>query len=253
MKQTVSASRLLLLLFLFFLTFAMILLIFALLGMRWISPQAKDTSNQAKTETVVVIDPGHGGEDGGTVGINGVFEKDLNLAISHTLCQLLRGAGVEAVMTREDDVLLYDKSSDYHGHKKEQDLATRRRIAEQYEHTVFISIHMNAFPDSRYKGLQVYYSENHPDSQVLAKSIQSKDRLYLHPDNRRAVKSGGGSLYLLDRLSCPAVLVECGFLSNEEECEALCREETQKKLSLILAASVLEILKEDTEILSTAS
>jgi N-acetylmuramoyl-L-alanine amidase len=156
-------------------------------------------------------------------------------------------------MTREEDILLYDKTSDYHGHKKEQDLATRRRMAEQYDRAVFVSIHMNAFPDSRYKGLQVYYSENHPDSQLLAKSIQAKDRLYLHPDNRRAVKSGGSNLYLLDRLTCPAVLVECGFLSTDEECEALCREDTQKKLVLLLAASVLEILSEDTEIVPTAS
>ena len=239
----------------FLLLFAALLFFFFLLGTRALphGDFAPASPTGMGSRPVVVIDAGHGGEDGGAVGENGVLEKDLNLAIAQKMCELLRASGVEAVMTREEDVLLYDKNSDYEGRKKVQDLATRRQIAEQYENPVFISIHMNAFPDSRYKGLQVYYSENHPDSLALARSIQEADRLCLHPDNRRTVKAGGSNLYLLDRLSCPAILVECGFLSNAEECEELCREDAQKRMAILLSASLLNYLSEEGQFMSDGS
>ncbi|MBE6545815.1 MAG: N-acetylmuramoyl-L-alanine amidase [Ruminococcaceae bacterium] len=188
----------------------------------------------------VVIDAGHGGEDGGAVGKSGVYEKDLNLAIAALLSEQLRACGIRTVMTRTEDILLYDPASDYRGQKKVQDLATRRRIAEEQKNAVFVSIHMNAFPQERYSGLQVYCSPHHPDSLLLAETIRERVCASLQPDNRRAVKIAGSEIFLLDRLSCPAVLVECGFLSNAEECARLEQGEYRQQLALCISMSILE-------------
>lgn len=208
--------------------------------------KATELSADTDTPITVIIDPGHGGEDGGAVGVNGVLEKDLNLSIAKIICDTLRADGVNAVMTREDDTLLYDKNSDYHGKKKIQDLATRRKIAEKYENVLFISIHMNAFPEGKYSGLQVYYSKNDASSQTLAESIQNTVKEKLTPSNNRSPKAAGDNIYLLDRLSCPAILVECGFLSNPDECQRLSDGNYQKQLSLCISASVMEYISVGT-------
>ncbi len=231
--------------YLFFtLCFVLALILFIWIGFRLVpTPSSSEASQPSDTQLpVVILDAGHGGEDGGAVGANGIYEKDLNLSIAKRLEELLRVNGIPVVMTRSEDILLYDPESDYHGQKKVQDLATRRKIAESYDHAVFLSIHMNAFPDPKYSGLQVYYSENDPSSRSLAENIQALSTSLLLPDNHRKIKSGKGSLYLLDRLSCPAVLVECGFLSNGEECERLSAEEYQKELAMTLCLSLLDYL-----------
>ena len=189
---------------------------------------------------IIVIDAGHGGEDGGTIGKSGVLEKDLNLAIALLLDEQLRACGVRTVMTRTEDILLYDPTSDYRGQKKVQDLASRRRIAEEQKNAVFVSIHMNAFPQEKYSGLQVYYSKNSPDSLRLAEAIREQICASLQASNHRAAKPAGSEIYLLDRLSCPAVLVECGFLSNTAECKRLEDTAYQKQLALCLCTSILE-------------
>ena len=110
------------------------------------------------------------------------------------------------------------------------------------QNSLFISIHMNAFPQSQYSGLQVYYSPNHPASQQLARDIQELTKSALQPENNRSIKAAGENIFLLDRLTCPAVLVECGFLSNGEECEALADENYQRQLALVIALSILQNL-----------
>jgi N-acetylmuramoyl-L-alanine amidase len=179
---------------------------------------------------LIVIDPGHGGRDGGAIGGNGaVIEKDLNLDIAKTLASLLRISGYEVVMTRNEDIMLVDPAVT--SSKKASDLAARLKIAQSYENAIFISIHMNAFPDSKYSGLQVYYSKNHGGSLDLARNIQDSSRL-LDPSNGRKIKASGESIYLLHKLNCPAVLIECGFLSNEAECAKLSDNEYRDQLAL---------------------
>ena len=182
----------------------------------------------------------HGGEDGGAVGKNGALEKELNLSISKKLHDLFRAAGYKVVMTRETDTLLYDKNADYKGRKKELDLAKRVEIASSYENAVFISIHMNSFPDSKYSGLQVYYSKNHQDSAEVAENIQSTVRDCIQKDNNRQTKPAGKNIFVLDRITIPAVLIECGFISNPDECHALSEEQYQKKLSLTIFSAVVK-------------
>ena len=203
-----------------------------------------DTDTSQKYPTVI-IDAGHGGEDGGAIGKNGIYEKELNLAIAQDLAAMLRASGIDVVMTRETDILLYDRNTDYRGRKKMLDLAARVKIAESYENCIFVSIHMNSFPQDKYRGLQVYYSVNTPESKLLAENIQASVREYIQKDNNRKTKQASGNIFLLDRINHPAVLVECGFLSNAEECALLSTEEYRKKLTLAIFCGITEYISED--------
>lgn len=187
----------------------------------------------------VIIDAGHGGEDGGASGEDGTLEKHLNLEIALTLEEMLRAAGVKTRLTRTEDLLLYDRNSDYEGHKKAQDAAARIAIAEEYDSAIFISIHMNSFPQKQYRGLQVYYSPASPESSKIATQIQSLTVKNLQPENNRQIKEIGKNVYIMNNVTHPAVLVECGFLSNPEECALLSSKEYRSKLSLVICGAVL--------------
>ena len=187
----------------------------------------------------VIIDAGHGGEDGGAIGVGGALEKDINLKIALELEQLLRASGISTRLTRSEDILLYDRNSDYQGHKKEQDMAARLAIVKEYESAIFVSIHMNSFPQSKYRGLQVYYSENCSLSRELAQIIQSTATKNLQPENTRKIKPSGDNIYLLKQITHPCVLIECGFLSNPEECALLCSENYRQRLSLSIYSAIM--------------
>ena len=206
------------------------------------APLYAATEAQKRKTLTLIIDAGHGGEDGGTVGVNGEFEKDLNLKIAFALRDMALSAGYDTVMTRTEDILLYDRNVDYKGRKKALDLLARVKIAEKYEDAIFVSIHMNAFPENKYSGLQVYYSKNHPLSEDIAKDIQNGVRLSLQNENNRKIKPAGSNIYLLDRITIPSVLVECGFLSNPEECAKLSIDDYQQKLALSIFLSVSKYL-----------
>ena len=196
------------------------------------------------SEHLIVLDAGHGGEDGGAVGVGGILEKELNLHTSIALGEYLRFAGFEVVQTRTEDVLLYDRNVDFKGKKKVLDLAARLKIAEEVLPDLFISIHMNSFPEGRYSGLTVYYSPNDPRSYDAAELIRSGVIRQLQADNNRELKRAGSNIYLLNRLDCPSVLVECGFLSNESECQKLSQPTYRHKLSLIIYGAVSSFFQE---------
>jgi N-acetylmuramoyl-L-alanine amidase len=187
----------------------------------------------------VVIDAGHGGEDGGASSASGALEKDLNLAVSFYLCDLLTANGISTVLTRTEDVLLYDRSEDYIGRKKILDLRARQKIAESFENCIFVSIHMNAYPLPQYGGLQVWYSPNDPNSLTLAESVRAAVRHSLQPDNGRTVKRATSSIYLLHNLQCPAILVECGFLSNPADAALLSTPSYQKQLATAIFMGIV--------------
>ncbi len=190
--------------------------------------------------STVILDAGHGGEDGGTVSSGGYFEKDLNLAICQQMQVMLQSNGVNTVMTRTEDILLYDRNVDYHGRKKALDLLARRKIGEETPDSLFVSIHMNSYPLSQYRGLQVWHSPNNSASFDFANQIQSTVATHLQPQNDRKVKAAGSNIYLLHHLKSPAVLVECGFLSNPEEAELLHDKEYQKQLAFLISLSILQ-------------
>ena len=208
-------------------------------------PSATEADGDAPIRCVV-IDAGHGGEDGGASSAAGILEKDLNLAVAFALRDLFEAAGVPVVMTRTEDKLLYDRSVDFKGRKKALDLAARRIIAEKTAEaadevegtSLFISIHMNAFPAPQYSGMQVWYGTGDPLSAEVAEGIQAASAA-LMPDNHRKTKAAGSSIYLLDRIQSPAVLVECGFLSNPAEAERLADEAYQRAVAAVVFAGVV--------------
>ncbi len=204
------------------------------------TPLAADAEHAAP---LIVLDPGHGGEDGGASSPDGTAEKDLNLSLALCTADMLRAAGFRVLLTREDDHMLYDlynDLTDYTGRRKTYDLRNRLRFAEENRANLFVSIHMNLFPDPRYSGLQVYYSPNTPESAVAAGIVQNTARQYLQPQNNRSTKEATSSIYLLHRIRLPAILVECGFLSNPEECALLETETYRQQLALCLAYAIAD-------------
>lgn len=182
---------------------------------------------------VILIDPGHGGADGGATGITGVQEDAVNLSIAGRLRNLLTLMGWETAMTRSDAEDLSDSGGTIR-QRKQEDLKNRVALANALPAALVVSIHQNHFPDSRYCGPQVFYGGR---GEELALFLQS--RLNDALSSRRQVKPGAG-IYLLERIDHPAVLVECGFLSNPAEEQLLASEDHQKKLAAILAASLAQ-------------
>ena len=191
---------------------------------------------------VVVIDAGHGGIDGGAVGADGTLEKEINLAVAKRLEAICCLTGVECVMTREEDSLLADESMKRF--RKMTDLKNRlevvKRLESEGKSPILISIHMNNFSSPEYSGLQVWYSPNSERSAVLANCLQDYAKNYIDSANNRKVKKAGSAIYMLDRVTSPAVLVECGFLSNTAEREMLKSEAYQTKLAVVIYSAVCE-------------
>ena len=223
----------------FYILFTTFALLFSTIGALLASPiESSVTAQAVKQKSTVVIDAGHGGEDGGASIYGEVTEKELNLLIAQNLADILRFAGFKVIMTRTEDILLYDKNSDYKGHKKSQDLANRLRIARESGGGILVSIHMNAFPEAKYSGLQVYYSKNDEASLLLAQKIQGYTKTTLLQSNERKVKAADSNIYLLDRYENVSVLIECGFMSNPDEYERLCSEEYQRQLAAVFFSAI---------------
>lgn len=225
--------------FLFSLIMTIALLALCLLEGKLLSPTGENAS--ASPSLTVILDAGHGGEDGGAIS-GKIYEKDLNLDITKAVGTYLSQNGIEVVYTRTEDVLLYDRNVNYKGRKKILDLAARLRIARQTDNAIFVSIHMNSFPNEKYKGLQVYYSKNDKKSKIMAQMIQNNAMNLLQPNNDRKPKEATSAIYLLDRIEKPAILIECGFLSNPEECALLATPEYRQKLALMIAESLAQYL-----------
>ena len=200
------------------------------------------TADAIPYEKIVILDAGHGGEDSGTVGKNGRLEKDLNMEIALEMGAIFEEKGYIVVYTRTDDRLLYKESENIKGLRKISDLKNRCKVAERYPESVFISIHMNSFGDERYSGLQVYYQAEKEESRLLADTIQQRVISEVQPENNRKVKAGK-DMYLLENMQNTAVLVECGFLSNFDECEKLSEKEYQKRLSFSLVCAIIDYIE----------
>lgn len=193
-------------------------------------------ANTSVRSGVVLIDPGHGGFDGGAVAVDGTTEKHLNLAISLYLRDLLTVCGASVEMTRTTDVGLDEDTASSIREKKVGDL--RRRLSLYDEASLVISIHQNHFDQTQYSGTQVFYSPNHPDSAVLAQRMQEMVTSLIQPQNHRECKAATDGIYLLYHTKTPAVLVECGFLSNPEEREQLKTPDYQQQMAFALMAGV---------------
>ena len=196
------------------------------------------TVSANSSNKLVIIDAGHGGEDCGAIGIFGVYEKDLNLQIALILGKYLKNAGYTVVFTRTEDKLLYTEEQNIKGFRKIYDLKNRLAFADLYPDAYFISIHMNSFSESKYSGFQTYYGTKNQESAKLAEAIQNEVINRTQKSNQRKIKRGEG-LYLMENAQNTSVLLECGFLTNEEESAKLCEKEYQKELCFAIVCGII--------------
>lgn len=217
------------------LVFSMILVIF--MGNRAITVISEGLP--IKRTNCIIIDAGHGGVDGGATSCTGKLESGLNLEIALRLNDLFHLLGYETRMIRTTDISIHTKGETI-AQKKVSDLKERVRICNDTENAILLSIHQNNFTDSRYSGAQVFYS-NQDESRQLAENLQTNFRGTLNPGSKRQVKKGNG-IYLLEHITCPGILIECGFLSNHEEEAKLRNPDYQQKLCCVIVSGVTNFL-----------
>lgn len=187
---------------------------------------------------VILVDPGHGGDDPGMIGIDNLKEKDVNLQISLKLKKCLEDAGYKVVMTRDKDEGLYDENANS---KKAQDMQRRCDMITEHKPCLSVSIHQNSYTDSEVKGPQVFYYKASAEGERLAKAIQDKMNIELEVERPRVVK-GNTSYYLLKRSKGVLNIVECGFLTNPDEAYKLTDEAYQQKVAEAICAGIEEYL-----------
>lgn len=203
--------------------------------------------NCAKTaaavgDTVVVLDAGHGGEDGGAVADDGTNEKDINLRMTKRIALFFDLFGVPYLSVREDDRLIGDSALPTVRERKVSDIHARMDLVTGTPGAILLSIHQNFFVREQFSGTQVFYAPNAPGSDAMAAAVQSAVVRLLQPDNTRQVKPTEGTVYLLDKAVNTSVMVECGFLSNGRELALLKDPTYQTKLSYCIVRGVCDYI-----------
>ena len=204
---------------------------------------AVSASGETKKTPIVVIDAGHGGKDPGKVGINDALEKDINLQIALRLKKLLEQNDVTVVLTREEDK---DLASEQAVSRKNEDLRARATLISEIAPAMMVSIHQNSYPEEDVDGAQVFYYAGSESGKLLGTMVQNSLKREIGDDNHRVAKANK-EYYLLKKATCPAVIVECGFLSNPGEAALLITEEYQEKLAFAIHLGIMEYINTITE------
>lgn len=197
-----------------------------------------DQGRAAKVKAIIVIDAGHGGNDPGKIGVNGAKEKDINLNIAMFLEQYLTAQDIQVTMTRTSDTGLYSEGT---SNKKAEDMRNRVKLVNDSQADLLVSIHQNSYTAAKYTGAQVFYYKGSLEGRRLAESIQNRLVSGLDPDNHRAAKDNS-EYYLLKNAPAAAVICECGFLSNPEECEKLSDENYQRQVAWNIYMGIMNYL-----------
>ena len=211
-------------------------------GARVVSSSRVATGGERKEKPCVVIDAGHGGADPGKVGVDGSLEKDINLKIAKKLAGFLEAADVEVILTRETDAGLYDENV---SNKKVQDMKNRISIIEEADPMVTVSIHQNSYHEEYVHGAQVFYYTNSTGGKELAGFLQRRLVEDIDPSNTRVEKEND-SYYLLKKTTSPIVIVECGFLSNREEADALSNKAYQEKVAWAIHLGIIQYINDQS-------
>ena len=214
-----------------------ILLAIVILGNRAVTTLSENLPIERRH--VLILDPGHGGVDGGATSCSGTLESQYNLDIALRLDDLLHLLGYDTIMTRREDISIYTNGTTI-AQQKVSDLRERVRICNETGNGILISIHQNTYPSEKCTGAQVFYP-NTSGSKELAAKLQTRFRNLLNPGSNRREQQGRG-IYLLEQLKIPGILVECGFLSNPEEDAKLKTKAYQKQLCCVIATSVIEYM-----------
>lgn len=197
-------------------------------------------------DQIIILDPGHGGVDGGAVSKAGLIEKDVNLSIAQKLRELLELSGYCVVMTREDDRSIHDSDAVTIKEMKSSDIRNRLALMEAYPGSIFVSIHQNHFSQSQYHGSQFFYAPNSEESKILANCLKNAVRNQLQPTNEREIKPCESNVYLIYHATTTAVLAECGFLSNPDEARLLSENEYQEKIAFVLFQGLMDYFSKIT-------
>lgn len=232
-----------------FLFFLFCMLALALWGFSRLSGRPREASAAATQDNsrVVIVDAGHGGFDGGAVGMSGTLEKDVNLAVAQKLRDMLTEAGYTVVMTRDSDAAVDDDGSGSIRSRKKRDMRARLNLTSLYPGATLVSIHQNKLDgDSRVSGGQVFYSPNRESSRALADLIQQEFNENLQPGKPRETVKTGRNLYLFYRTQNTAVLCECGFLSHPQEEQRLLDDAYRTRLAYCIFRGVVRFLEDDT-------
>lgn len=191
------------------------------------------------SDKTIVIDAGHGGEDPGAVSsFSMAKEKDITLVIAQKTQKLLEDAGYKVIMTRTEDILNYEGDNISMTSKRRQDLLQRKKIMDESNADIVVSIHLNSFTDSSYSGAQTFYTKDSLSSKKLAISIQNSLREILDPENDREALLKSEDIIITKNCKTTTTIVECGFLSNAEEEALLCEEAYQTKISEAIKAGI---------------
>ena len=210
------------------------------------SPLAAEVSGLSRPETVYIIDPGHGGEDGGAVAADGTVESGVNLEIALRLREILRFCGQECVMTREEDVSIHSPGCETLRQKKASDLKNRAALVNGQAGAILVSIHQNCLPSApNVHGAQAFYNREER-ADALASSVQEALNRAANPKKGKTSVRISDSIYLMKNVTAPAVLIECGFLSNPQETEQLKTADYQRTLAAAMAAGLLQAAGEGT-------
>ena len=197
---------------------------------------------QPAASPVLILDAGHGGVDGGASSAAGDKESDINLSIVLRLESLMAFLGVDTVLTRSEDISIHDDSCETLREKKVSDLKNRVELINSTPGAMLISVHQNTFTDPRYQGAQIFFGSGEVSAQwgtYTQETVQS----FLDPNNTRKAAVIPDHLYLFKHIGCPAILVECGFLSNGEEASLLLTDTYQRKIAITLAGSYVHQLQ----------
>lgn len=200
------------------------------------------SANTEATVPTIILDAGHGGEDGGAVAVNDVEEKDINLAIALLVRDQLVSAGFPVQMIRETDTAVGDTSLPTLAERKRSDIQYRTQVVNETENCILVSIHQNYFEQSQYSGAQMFYSSNNIRSAELAEAIRRSVISQTQPENTRENKQAESGIYLLSHVDVPAVIVECGFLSNPEEAALLSTPDYQQKIAAAVSDGITAFL-----------
>lgn len=192
--------------------------------------------NNIQTRKTVIIDPGHGGIDVGTVGIDGSLEKNINLSISLDLYDFLMVSGINTVLTRDGDYEMYRAGEQ----RTKSDLYNRMDYINSVPNSILISIHQNHFENETEWGTQVWYSPNDDISPTIADKILNSVKKNIQPENKRENKKSDDSYYILYKAQKPSVMVECGFVSNENENKRLQDKEYQRDMAYSILVGICE-------------
>ena len=230
-----------------FVVMATIITTISILKVREVSEEA--ISYMPITNRTIVLDAGHGGIDSGTSSDDKtIFEKDINLAVTLKLKELIESSGGLVVLTRDDDSSLYEESGNKTTRQKyNENLKNRKKIADESNADMFISIHLNYFTQSKYYGAQTFYPESNKDGKALASCIQDEFKRVVDNRNNRVIKPRN-DLYLLKDCKIPSALIECGFLSNEKEAKLLNDEEYQEKIAWAIYSGIQKYFDENENI-----